>query len=787
MDTRSLVWAIRRVEAACVLRRARNALLWRRGLGRWRSAPRGVERARVPGVLVGAEPAPGGGLVRFARSTLRVQVTLGGAVFLGWDGAESEPSYALARGCPPVDPRAVLEPDTAGGWRIASERALVVITRHGMVEVRTRGGVLLRRDMPPRWWERSEGGAARWALSSEVPSEAGFFAQGGWAVGPGLPDGAYQLRNARTGQLRTGVRTSGLAMPTQLVVAGSGGHLVFYDSTWRGEFRLRQGTVGEGSGHDRPGRSRVTMTGGPVRYWVVPGAPARALRAWARLTGAAAVPPDWALGYQHAVEPRRSGAVSELVASFARHGLPLDGLHLGAVEGQRPVAGLPPGRVGELRVVAEELARTGAGLLQGLSPTVATSHGEEWYECGRSAGVFVGGRRGREAGVGPARRSSSSVSLPDFTQSRARQWWGRLYAPYLGLGVGGFGHEWAGRQASALGAGERGGRSARVARYAEEERGGDRREAHNVQALAMSWAADEALRAAGSGERPLLLSSTGWAGIQRYGGVCGQVSGDWAGLRAMLTTVLGLGLSGVPFAGVDVGDSGGGLSPELYLRMFQLASFLPMFRTRSSLREAREPWLYGDVVLRAAVAACARRERLLPYLVALAHQAAVSGAPMARPLWWSTPSDRGLRSVGDAFLLGDALLVAPVVEAGAVSRTVRLPSGTWYDTSTDVAHRGPGWVTVEAPLESVPVFARAGAVVPQAGADDEVELEVWPPLPGRSGGGVVVVGQPRRERRLRRLSARWEAGVARLVWEGGEPVRYPVVVRGVREQGGGGR
>lgn len=191
----------------------------------------GRERARVPGEAEGAEPQPGGGVIRFARSSLRVRVAAGGAVFCGWDGAAPEPSYALA-GCPQADARAVLEPDTEGGWRVVSERVTVVVSRHGAVEVRTPGGVLLRRELPPRWWDRTDpgGGAApgadaagpegggadadpagpgdggagtegrsRWVQRSEVAADARFFGLGGRAAGPRLRDGSYRLWNTAPG------------------------------------------------------------------------------------------------------------------------------------------------------------------------------------------------------------------------------------------------------------------------------------------------------------------------------------------------------------------------------------------------------------------------------------------------------------------------------------------------------------------------------------------------------------------------------------------------------------
>jgi alpha-glucosidase len=228
--------------------------------------------------------------------------------------------------------------------------------------------------------------------------------------------------------------------------------------------------------------------------------------------------------------------------------------------------------------------------------------------------------------------------------------------------------------------------------------------------------------------------------MQRYGGTwSGNVSTGWPGLRAALSMVLGLGLCGVPYSGPDVGGCDGSPSPELYLRWFQLGSYLPLFRTHAGgPAGGGEPWGFGPEVLGHARVALAERRRLLPYFVTLAHLARHTGAPYVRPLWWGTPEDRALRDCGDAFLLGDDLLVAPVLEPGAARREVRLPPGRWYDTATGRAYEGPGQIVVEAPLSRIPVFARAGAVIPVRGEEGGLELEVWAPAPGRTGGGLVV-------------------------------------------------
>jgi alpha-glucosidase len=325
----------------------------------------------------------------------------------------------------------------------------------------------------------------------------------------------------------------------------------------------------------------------------------------------------------------------------------------------------------------------------------------------------------------------------------------------------------------------------RSTRHALEGRGGDHREAHNVYALLMARAGYEGLLELRPDQRPFLFSRSGWAGMQRYGGTwSGDVATEWEGLRASLALVVGLGLCGVPYSGPDVGGFSGRPSPELYLRWFQLGAYLPFFRTHSAIGAGqREPWEFGPEVLGHARSALESRERLMPYLYTLAHEARRTGAPYVRPLWWNEPGDRDLRGVGDAFLLGDALLVAPVLDPGVVRRPVRLPAGRWYDRDTGEVFEGPGRVTVDAPLRRIPVLARAGSVVPVAGPEDEVELEVWAPEQGRTGGGVLLTdaGDGWEDPVEERFTVRWEGDRVVVGREGCAEAGYGVRVRGVGE------
>ncbi|MCD9594397.1 glycoside hydrolase family 31 protein [Streptomyces sp. 8ZJF_21] len=796
MDARDLVRSeklVRSVKVVCTARGLRSLRsAWRRRRADAVGLPRrGTELARVPGEVQGAEPEPGGGVVRFARSSLRVRVTASGAVFCGWDGAEPEPSYALDGPCPEADERAELEPDTGGGWRVVSERVTVTVSRNGTVEVRTPGGVVLRRDLPPRWWEPAGapgpaepglgGEGARWLQRSEVAADARFFGLGGRASGPRLRDGVYRLWNTDPGgSFEPGDDPLYLTMPVQLVVADAGTHLVFHDNSWDGTVTLREGEEGAGSGHDRPGGCRTRMEGGPLRYWVIVGTPARVLHGWTALTGAPAVPPRWALGHHHARWGFRDAEeVRRVAAGYRERELPLSALHLDIDHfvGHR-VFTVDGARFPDLPGLAAELLEDGVRLVSIVDPAVKAEPGNAVYEGGAAEDVFVRDARGRE--VRGVVWAGESV-FPDFTDPRARKWWGGLYAERLAQGFSGVWHD-MNEPVSFAAFGET--TLPRSARHALEGRGGDHREAHNVYGLAMARAGYEALRELRPDERPFLFSRSGWAGLQRYGGSwSGDVATGWAGLRASLSLVIGLGLSGVPYSGPDIGGFTGFPSPELYLRWFQLGAYLPLFRTHSAISAGRrEPWEFGAEVLEHAAAALRERQRLLPYFTTLAQLAARTGAPYVRPVWWRTPKDRALRDCEDAFLLGDALLVAPVLEEGARKRPVRLPRGRWYDTVTGRAYHGPGKVVLDAPLSGIPVLARAGSVVPVTGPDGGVQLEVWTPCQGRKGAGAgtlaVDTGDGWKKPELLRFATRLRDGAVTIEREDGGEVGYPVRVRG---------
>ena len=203
-------------------------------------------------------------------------------------------------------------------------------------------------------------------------------------------------------------------------------------------------------------------------------------------------------------------------------------------------------------------------------------------------------------------------------------------------------------------------------------------------------------------------------------------------LRYTLHTLLGLGLTGVPFSGSDIGGFSGSPSPELFLRWFQFAAFTPFFRNHSALpTPPREPWKFGNEILKIVRKFLLLRKTLAPYLYTHIWEASQSGTPVMRPLFWADFQDESLWDVSDAYLLGPNLLVAPVFEAGALKRQLKLPAGRWIDYWDNKIYDGGQSIELDLSWETIPLLVREGSILPQQSAEG-LHLTVYPPLSGKA-------------------------------------------------------
>ncbi len=179
--------------------------------------------------------------------------------------------------------------------------------------------------------------------------------------------------------------------------------------------------------------------------------------------------------------------------------------------------------------------------------------------------------------------------------------------------------------------------------------------------------------------------------------------------------MLGLGLSGVPFVGTDVGGFIGTPSRELFARWIQVGAFSPFFRTHTEQgSSAQEPWSFGEEVERISRKFIELRYRLLPYFYTLMWEARESGSPVLRPMFWHFQDEPNVYDYAwqQQFLVGENLLVAPVTKENERLKKVYLPRGKWLDLNTEKVYEGRQTIIVDAPLDRLPMFLRNGGMLP---------------------------------------------------------------------------
>jgi alpha-glucosidase len=576
-------------------------------------------------------------------------------------------------------------------WQLSAGAITVIVHPDGKV-VYAIDGKAFRQDDPP--WYRSPG----WRSRTSLTEDADLFGMGERA-GYHLRPGAYRLwNNDIGGSYGPGADPLYLNIPIYYCRQDIGSYLVFHENSHAGLVRFDQ-------------FAEVEFADGALRSYVIYGPLPEVLKQYSRLTGRAPLPPHWALGYHQCRWGYKSAEdVRDVVAGFKKHDLPLDVFHLDIdyMDGYR-VFTFNQKNFPDIKGLTDELEADGIKLVTIIDPGVKIDRNYHVYQTGLQQDAFC-----KLPDDTPVRGLvwPGWVHFPDFTNPLTRRWWGELYRPFIEAGVAGFWHDMNEPAAfSAFGEPT----LPRATRHNLDGREGDHNEGHNLYGAFMNKAGYEGISRIAPEKRPWLLTRSGWAGVQRYAWKwTGDVESSWDALKMTIGTVLGTGISGVPFSGSDIGGFSGSPDAELFTRWFQMSAFMALFRSHAAAgTPLREPWRFGDPYLSICRDFLNIRRTLIPYLYSLAWEANQTGAPLVRPLSWVDPDDHRLWEVGDQFMLGSSLLIAPVVEPGAVSRKVVFPNGRWYSYWDDIVVEGGGDVEVAAPLERIPVFVREGAVLPK--------------------------------------------------------------------------
>jgi alpha-glucosidase len=457
---------------------------------------------------------------------------------------------------------------------------------------------------------------------------------------------------------------------------------------------------------------------------------------YTELTGRMPLPPRWALGYQQCRYSYETRArVEEIAKTFRRQKIPCDVLYLD-IHHMDDYRVFTFGRTfPKPSQMISRLARQGFKLVTIVDPGVKDDPKFGVLKRGIAAKAFVKAPSGRRDYIGKVWPGASR--FPDFLNARTRQWWGEEQERLQKRGVAGFWNDM--NEPANFGLPSR--TLPEDCIHQTDFGPMNHAQAHNLYGMQMARASREGALAQQPDTRPFIITRAGYAGVQRYALVwTGDNSSVWEHLTDAVQMYLNLGLSGLAFCGGDIGGFLDNCTPELLVRWTQMATFTPFFRNHSNIGTIdQEPWALGEQARNICRSYIELRYQLLPYLYGLFVEAHKSGAPIMRPLFWHYQDDPVATAPGDQFMLGPDLLVAPILRQGAVARSVYLPRGTWFNFWSGERHEGGQHVVAQAPLEIIPLFVRAGAIIPMAAVQQYVgqhesrviNLHIWPGAGGR--------------------------------------------------------
>lgn len=447
--------------------------------------------------------------------------------------------------------------------------------------------------------------------------------------------------------------------------------------------------------------------------------------AYSTLTGTMKLPPLWSLGYQQSRFSYMSqDEVLDLARTFRSREIPCDVIYLDIhYMDEYKVFTFDKVRFPDPPKMMKELREMGFRIVPVVDPGVKIEEGYDVYEEGRLQKYFCAKPDGNQF-VGHVWPGESV--FPDFTSDKVSRWWGKLHQFYVDHGISGIWNDM--NEPSVFNSS-----SKTMDADVIHENGGypkSHGELHNLYGLLMCKATYEGLGELLQGKRPFILSRAGYAGIQRYAAVwTGDNRSYWEHMSLFMSMGINLGLSGVPFCGADIGGFAHHTSGELLTRWMQLGVFTPFCRNHSAIdTKGQEPWGFGDKVEAICRKYIELRYSLLPYIYSLFYEASQTGLPVMAPLVLEYPTDRNTFYLSDQFLFGKDMLVAPIYRPGTEHRALYLPEGIWYDYWSGERHQGGQHIVAQAPLDTMPIYIRSGAIIPQTEINQHTGTAEWAQL-----------------------------------------------------------
>lgn len=476
---------------------------------------------------------------------------------------------------------------------------------------------------------------------------------------------------------------------------------IFFDNSARTQFNF-------GASNDR--FASFSADAGDMNYYFMGGSSVHVsdiITSYTHLTGRMPLPPVWSIGYQqcrYSYYPDRE--VISVAENFRERDFPGDAIVLDIhYMDAYKIFTWDPKTFPDPRAMIRKLKEHGFEVVVMCDPGIKIEEGYEAYESGKKEGIFIKYPDGKEYSgqVWPG-----WCHFPDFTNIKAREWWGEHFKDYVDLGVEGF---WNDMNEIATW----GNMLPDVIEFDMEGRKGTALEGRNLFGFQMSRSTYEGTKKLLKNKRPFNLTRSAYAGAQRYTAVwTGDNVAYDAHMLAGVRLVNSMGLSGLAFTGYDIGGFVGNADEKLFARWMAIGAFSPFFRGHSMINSRdSEPWSYGEKVEEISRNFMKLRYRLLPYLYSLFYEASQSGLPINRSLAIDYSFDDHIydHRYHNQYLFGPSILVAPVESTKDLLK-VYLPEGEWYDFFTDQLHAGSREIVADCPMEQLPVYVKGSAIIP---------------------------------------------------------------------------
>ena len=574
------------------------------------------------------------------------------------------------------------------------------------------GGLINEDKIPMHWEENIDYGGYYVYATKKCQDDESFFGLGDKSSDLNLRGNRYINWNTDAYSYGKGQDPLYRTIPFYMGINKGVSYGIFFDNTFKSHFDFA---------HQDQDDVSFWADGGEMQYYYIHGPHMMdVVKRYHSLTGTHQMPAKWALGFHQcrwSYYPEKK--VMDIARNFRERKIPCDSIYLDIdyMDGYRCFTWNKKYFPDPARMM-KELSDDGFKTVVIIDPGIRVDENYRVYSEGKQNNYFC--RRCddyfMEGHVWPGR-----CQFPDFTNPKVREWWGGLFKELVDAGVAGVWNDM--NEPAVFGSGT----FPVDVRHNYDGFHGSHRKAHNVYGMQMVRATYEGLKKLQKNKRPFTITRAGYSGVQRFSSVwTGDNVASWEHLRIAIVQCQRLSISGVSFCGSDIGGFSGEPDAELFTRWIQMGVFSPFMRAHSAGDTSeREPWSFGKEYEDINRKFIELRYRLLPYIYSAFWEHHRHDFPILRPLVMHEQENVLTHSIQEIFTFGDKILVAPVSDPGARTKNVYLPAGSWYNYWTHEHMQGGREYQVAAPLDSMPIFVKAGAVIPESPVMQYVgELEI---------------------------------------------------------------